>query len=159
MAPTVPSGLAPVHQRALHGVHAVEVHVERVEAETVVEDDEAAGEEEVAHQRHSTAVGGEDRRPPARGVVEPGVRAPRLAVDDATRSEAVSLALAADRSRERAPPEALRGEGVVERGESFRFGLGSAQRLRIQIHLLPGQREALHRELPRLDREPAGRRA
>src|SRR5262245_60918613 len=79
--------LTALDQCPLDDLGAVEVEVERVEPEPVIENHEAAGEEKVIHQGHSTAIRREHRGAPLGSEVGARMGHPRLAVDDPARAE------------------------------------------------------------------------
>ena len=74
-----PQRVAAADEAALGDVDAIEVHVERVEAESVVEHHQPAPEEEVAYQHHAPAIGRHHRRAALGRPVGAGMRATRLA--------------------------------------------------------------------------------
>ena len=113
--PHRPERLTPLEPLALGDLDRVEVEVERVEAQPVVDDDEATREEELGHQRDPPAVGRNDRRPLGRRVVGAAVGRAGEAVDDPARAEAGGGLLPADRPREAAAPESLGSDRPVER--------------------------------------------
>ena len=107
VAPTVPMGCAALDHRALRDVDAVQMKVQRVQAEAVIEHDEPAREEEVADHRDPPAVGRHHGRAEPGRIVGARVRHARLAIDDAPGAEARPLPLACNGRREPTLPEPL----------------------------------------------------
>src|SRR5262249_5559048 len=132
------------------------MEVERVEAEAVIERDEAAGEEEVADEDHASAVRGQHGSATLGAEIDTRMRHPRLAVDDASCAEAVSRVLAGHRTRERPMPQPLRRGGLVERSEARRFRSRASLGFGVEIHHRRRKGEALNGELARLDPDLAG---
>src|SRR5207244_11891043 len=82
-------GVAPLHEDAFGHLHAIEVHVERVESLAVVEGHRASAEEEIPDECDPAPVGGDDRRARGCRIVETGVRRAGLAIDDPPRPESL----------------------------------------------------------------------
>ena len=139
--------------------HLLEVKVQRVQTETVVDDDETAGEEVFGHQRDATAVDRRDRRPSRGGVVGAAVGRPGLAVDDPPRPKAGPRLVAGDRTRERAPPETLRGDGPIEPADGLGLGHRPSLGLGIEIDHRRRQRQSLHGKFAPAHRHHAAQRA
>ena len=130
-----------------------------MQAEPVVDDDQAAREEEVGDQRDPARVRGDDGRPPRGRVVEPGVRRPGPTVDDPAGAEPVAGARGGDRRREASPPEPLAGDRAEDRTQLRLLRVGPAGRLGVEIHHRRRQREPLHGEAAGTDDEAARQRA
>src|SRR5262249_31740957 len=142
--------------RAFGNVDAIQMEVERVEAEAVIERDEAAGEEEVADEGHASTVRGHDGSAALGAEVDARMGHPRLAVDDASCAEARSRVLARHRAREESVPQPFRRDGLVERSETRCFGSRAPLDFGIEIHHRCRKGEALNGELARLDYDLAG---
>ena len=108
----------------------------------MVDEDAVAREEVVAHQRHLTVGGGEDRLPGRRRVVGAGVGALRLAVDDAAAPEAPPLGKGVE-GRVEGQGEAPLPGAPPQRGDVAALAPHPGQVLGGEVHLLAGQGERL----------------
>jgi len=135
---------------------AVHVLVGRGEAMAVIDDDGAAGIEEIAlGQRHGAAGGSDDRRAARRRDIDTAMRRAGLAVEDA-----LAAIDAGDRTGRRPMQRLLEerqvGVGGARARDHRALALDALERDRIGRYLLLGQPvDALHIVVSRLNREIA----
>src|SRR5438034_8140749 len=101
----------------------------------------------VGHERDPSAIRGDHRRPRGRGEVHPGMGRARLAIDDASESEAFRLHRGGYGPGEAAVPETRGADGVVEGAKPRRLRLGTTLVGWREIDHGSGQGEALDGKL------------
>jgi len=125
----------------------LEMEVHGVQAQTMIQKDRGPGEEVVGHQCHYRPVGGVHWCACGRCEIRPGMRRPRLPIDDPPDSESRRRSRLVQRKAKRPVPE-LGGRHHFPKAVQGRLlAVYPLERRRIQLHKRTGHGEALDGEV------------